>query len=111
MYRGFNDNILSLIENTPDLILINIAERVKQRRLELNWTQQYISTKSGVPLPTYRRFERTGEISLRGLIMIAFSMDLESYFDKLFEKRVYNSIDEIINIKEKIQRKRGRIDE
>jgi hypothetical protein len=43
--------------------------------------------------------------------MIAFSMDLESYFDKLFEKRVYNSIDEIINIKEKIQRKRGRIDE
>jgi hypothetical protein len=40
MYRGFNDNILSLIENTPDLILINIAERVKQRRLELNWTQQ-----------------------------------------------------------------------
>ena len=31
-----NDNILALINKTPDTLMQSIAKRVKQRRLELN---------------------------------------------------------------------------
>lgn len=63
-----NDNILALINKTPDTLMQNIAEGVKQRRLELNWTQKILATKAGIPLPTYRRFKSHSEISLLGLV-------------------------------------------
>ena len=52
-----NDNILSLIDKTPNLIMSGIAQRVKQRRLEKGWTQKMLAAKAGLSLPSYRRFE------------------------------------------------------
>lgn len=42
METSVTDNILSLISKTPDLLLSDIAQRVKQRRLEKGWTQKAI---------------------------------------------------------------------
>ena len=39
MENEINDNILSLINKTPDSLMTGVAERVKQRRLEKDWTQ------------------------------------------------------------------------
>lgn len=102
-----NDNILSLIKNTPDSILLSIALRVKERRLERNWTQKNLATRAGMPLPTFRRFESTGEVSLRGLVMIAKALDMDGDFAQLFTTRTYQNIDELVSIEKKKQRKRG----
>lgn len=107
MENGINDNILSLIEKTPDLIMSGIARRVKQRRLEKEWTQKMLATKAGLSLPSYRRFESSGEISLRSLVMLAFALDMTDEFEALFNGKIYQSIDDILNAERRKQRKRG----
>lgn len=103
-----NNNILALINKTPDTILLQIAGRVKERRLEKNWTQKFVASKAGIPLATYRRFEREGEVSLRGLVMVAIAIEMESDFETLFATKSYQSIDELIESNEQKQRKRAR---
>ena len=107
MANEINDNILSLIEKTPDLIMSSIARRVKQRRLEKEWTQKMLATKAGLSLPSYRRFESSGEISLRSLVMLAFALDMTDEFEALFNGKIYQSIDDILNAERRKQRKRG----
>ena len=60
------NNILLLNVANPSDIALQIAARVKARRLELNLTQEGLASRAGVKFATYRRFEQTGEISLRG---------------------------------------------
>lgn len=86
MENGINDNILSLISKTPDSLMLGIAERVKLRRLEKGWTQNMLATKSGVSLASYRRFESSGEMSLRSLVMLAFALDMTDEFEALFQQ-------------------------
>lgn len=107
MINAINTNILSLIENTPSEILSAIATRVRQRRLELNWTQKFVASKAGMPIATYRRFESKGEVSLRGLVMIAISLNAVDDFGTLFTTQNYQSIDDLVNKKAESQRKRG----
>ncbi len=107
MKTGINDNILSLIDKTPDLLMSGIAQRVKQRRLEKGWTQKMLAAKAGLSLPSYRRFESSGEISVRSLVMLAFALDMTDEFETLFSSKSYQSIDDILNAEQTKQRKRG----
>ena len=91
--------------------MAGVAGRVKQRRLEKGWTQKVLAAKAGVTLPSYRRFETTGEISLRSLIMLAFALDMTDEFEALFSIKAYQSIDDILKAEQSKQRKRGRRDE
>ncbi len=84
-----------------------IAKHVKQRRLEKGWTQNMLAAKSGVSLGSYRRFESSGEISLRSLVMIAFALDMTDEFETLFNNKTYQSIDDILKATQPKQRKRG----
>ena len=102
-----NNNILAFISNTPDALMQSIAERVRQRRLGLNWTQKLLAAKAGIPLATYRRFESLGEISLRGLVMIAISLGAEDDLGQLFSAKNYQSIDELIDSTKNEQRERA----
>ncbi|MBE6337048.1 MAG: helix-turn-helix transcriptional regulator [Bacteroidales bacterium] len=104
------NNILSFNISTPNDISSQIASRVKARRLELNLTQEGLATRAGLKFATYRRFEQTGEISLHGLLQIAFALNALSDFDILFSQRQYQSIDEVLNEQKKI-RKRGKKNE
>ena len=87
-----------------------IAARVKSRRLELNLTQEGLATRAGIKFATYRRFEQTGEISLRGLLQIGFALNALSDFDALFTQRQYQSLDDVLN-EQKVNRKRGKKNE
>ena len=87
-----------------------LAERVKARRLEMNLTQEGLSVRSGLPLATYRHFERTGKISLDGLLHIAYALDALNDFDRLFESRKYATLDEALNATT-TNRKRGKRNE
>ena len=91
------NNILSLNIDGPSEKLQQIAARVKARRLELNFTQEGLATRAGLKFATYRRFEQSGEISLRGLLQIAFALNVLSDFDVLFSQRQYQTLDDVLN--------------
>ena len=103
-----NNNILSVVRNknvsTSELMKV-VAGNVRAMRLRRNISQKDFASKVGIALPTYRRFETTGEISLRKLVEIAKFFDVARDIKNLFTKREYSSIEEVI--KEKTNRKRA----
>lgn len=104
------NNILSFNISTPSDTAKQIAARVKARRLELNLTQEGLALRAGVKFATYRRFEHTGEISLRGLLQIAFACNSLNEFDTLFSQKQYQSLDDVLN-EQSVTRKRGKKNE
>ncbi|MBQ2970435.1 MAG: helix-turn-helix transcriptional regulator [Bacteroidaceae bacterium] len=101
------NNILSFNISNPSDMAMQIAARVKARRLELNLTQEGLASRAGVKFATYRRFEQTGEISLRGLLQIGFALNTLSDFDALFTQEQYQSLDDVLN-EQSVNRKRGK---
>ena len=55
-------DISTIINNSPDAIQRGIADRVKERRLELNLTLEDVSKKLSISKPTLQRYE-SGVIS------------------------------------------------
>lgn len=86
------NNILAFNSDNPNEVALQIASRVKARRLELDLTQEGLATRAGVKFATYRRFEQTGEISLRGLLQIGFALNALSEFDALFAQKNINRL-------------------
>lgn len=101
------NNILSLNISTPSEIATQIASRIKARRLELNLTQGGLARRAGLKFATYRRFEQTGKISLRGILQIGFALNALADFDMLFAQRKYQSIEDVLN-EQTITIKRGK---
>lgn len=82
---------------TPNDICTNVAHNVKLRRKEMKLTQEQLSIRSNVSLGSIKRFERTGEISLKSLAKISIVLGYEDDFSYLFKKKKYNSIQEVID--------------
>lgn len=104
------NNIIAFNVSSPNDVAKQIAARVKARRLELNLTQEGLAARSGMKFATYRRFEHTGEISLRGLLQIGFALNALSDFDALFAHKQYQSLDDVLS-EQDLVRKRGRKNE
>lgn len=104
------NNIIAFNLSTPSDVALQIAARVKARRLELNLTQEGLAARAGVKFATYRRFEQTGEISLKGLLQIGFVLNALSEFDALFARKQYQSLDDVLN-EQSVTRKRGKKNE
>lgn len=104
------NNIVSFNITTPGDVAKQIAARVKARRLELNLTQEGIAARAGLKFATYRKFEQTGEISLKGLLQIGFALNSLSEFDTLFAQKQYKSLDDVLN-EQSVVRKRGKKNE
>lgn len=104
------NNILLLNIANPSDIALQIAARVKARRLELNLTQEGLASRAGVKFATYRRFEQTGEISLRGLLQVGFALNCLDEFNDLFAQKQYQSLDDVLN-EQRLNRKRGKKNE
>ena len=104
------NNIMSFNILTPNDVAKQIAARVKARRLELNLTQEGMAARAGLKFATYRRFEQTGEISLKGLLQIGFALNILFEFDALFAQKQYQSLDDVLN-EQSVIRKRGKKNE
>ncbi|MYL22319.1 helix-turn-helix domain-containing protein [Vreelandella massiliensis] len=59
---------LSLL--TASDIQHELANAVRRRRRELKWSRSALAERSGVPAPTIKRFETTGQISLRQFLLL-----------------------------------------
>lgn len=102
-----NSTIIQLNTQSTAEVCMSVAMRVKQRRLELNLTQQGLALRADVNIETYRRFERTGEIAFLNMAKIAFALDALNNFDLLFLQKKYQHIEDIIHNNSK-NRKRGK---
>ena len=96
-----------IIDTTPGSILHGIAERVKERRLERNLTQNAFAKRVGMGYDAYRKFENTGEITLRNLVLCAIALDDVDGFKELFVKKSYQSIDDLLKSQDVKKRRRG----
>lgn len=105
------DNILVVSISNPNEIARQIAARVRERRLELDLTQEGMAARSGVKFATYRRFEQTGEISLKGLLQIGFALNALSDLDALFSHRQYQSLNDVLNEQNVVRKRRGKKNE
>ena len=108
MTNILSNNKFILDEFNPNSIANSIAKKLKQRRLELNITQSDLAKKSGVSYGSIKRFEAQYEISLKNLLMLAVVLNSTEEFQLLFSKQQYQSIDEVVAILEKKNRKRAR---
>jgi transcriptional regulator with XRE-family HTH domain len=96
-------NILS----TKD-IQLTIARRLKEARLSANLTQLSLSLRAGISLGSLKRFERSGEISFKGLVQLAFALRREDDIASLFLPQQKASLDALLEQAKNRQRQRGR---
>ncbi len=101
-----NSNIIQIGGETAMDVCMSVASKVKLRRLELNLTQIGLAARAGVNIETFRKFERTGEISLQNLVKLSFALDLSADFSILFAQKQYQSLDDLL-ASESTDRKRG----
>ena len=81
------NNIVAFTISTPSDIALQIAARVKARRLE-----------------------QSGEISLKGLLQVGFALNALTDFDALFAQKQYQTLDDVLN-EQSVTRKRGKKNE
>ncbi len=87
-----------------------LAENTRERRLRLGLTQEGLAERSGVPLPTIRKFEQKGMISLESFLKLLLIVGgLEEIVEAIKPvKSAFSSIDEVLKDDEHPIRKRGR---
>lgn len=85
-------------------------ENIRARRVSSGLTQEGLANRSGVPLPTLRKFEQTGLISLESffkLLIILDGLDTVIAATKV-PSSAFSSIDEVLQAEQhKKQRKNG----
>ncbi len=82
-------------ERFPDLTQERIRASARKRRLALNISQKTLAEQSGVPLSTLKRFEQSGEVSLKTLLDIASGLDALEEFGDLFPEPEAMSLDQL----------------
>ena len=74
-------------EPTPKERMKALAKRLQVYRKKMSLTQVQLAERSGISYGSIKRFERSGDISLRGLWQICMVLECEDQLDSLFTKR------------------------
>ncbi len=81
--------------HNPDEIASLLAERIRAERLRRAWKQETLAERSGVSLPTIRRYERTGRTSLDNMLKLCHALGRLDEFADLLKPPPASSIDEL----------------
>lgn len=75
-----------------------LADFARAKRLQMNLTQSDLAQRSGVPLPTLRKFEQKGAISLESYLKLQMILgDLEQIIETLEPAlEEFSSIDDVL---------------
>ena len=95
---------------TPSKAQRKLAENLRLRRLDMALTQEGLSERSGVPLPTLRKFEQKGAISLEAFLKLQMVLGGLEDIIKATQppSKQFTSIDEVLDANRTSVRKRGR---
>jgi transcriptional regulator with XRE-family HTH domain len=86
-------------------IMLEIAQKVKTKRISLDYTQEAFSAKSGVALSTYRTFEKSGKGSFENFISVLSALGSVSELERLLPQTTFSPVAEF-NKKKKKERMR-----
>ncbi|NQY82965.1 MAG: helix-turn-helix domain-containing protein [Alphaproteobacteria bacterium] len=86
-----------------------LSEQLKARRLQQGFTQEGLAKRSGVSLPTLRKFEQKGLISLESFLKLLMVLgSLEDIVDALKpDDETFKSIDDVLEDRPQKLRKHG----
>ncbi|MES9881386.1 MAG: helix-turn-helix transcriptional regulator [Sedimenticola sp.] len=86
-----------------------LPQNLRARRLNTGLTQEGLAKRSGVSLPSLRKFEQKGIISLESFLKLLMVLDaLESVVKAtLPEQTEFSSIDEVLETNKRPTRKKG----
>ncbi len=93
--------MLSLLSVTD--VQLALREHIKQQRKTLKLSREALAERSTVPASTIKKFETTGQISLRQFLLLWQSVDELSNLHKLTQielkskAKMPTSIDEVLN--------------
>lgn len=98
-----NDTVISdivdqlTIQSIPD-IQHKLAQALRQRRKAQKLSREALAKRSTVPAPTIRKFEATGQISLRQFVLLWQCLDDLSRLAALAQPlpKLPQSIDEVL---------------
>ena len=85
------------IDKVPSDIVKEIAIKVRALRKEKKYTQQELAERASVSLASYKRFERTGQISFESLVQIAFVLGKMQDFESIFQLNEMEKIEKLFS--------------
>lgn len=85
-------------------ITLELAVRLRERRLAHKLTQEGLSNRSGVPLGTLKKFERTGQVAFVSFIRLVVALGDEAALEGLLLEQKYESLDSVLEVKKKPRR-------
>lgn len=83
------------IDKNPVDVRKELAERIRVLRKEHKLSQIEIAKRANVSLGSYKRFERSGQISLDSLLKIAFIFERINDFEMLFQSNKLKNIEQL----------------
>lgn len=93
---------------SPNAAQTALRDAFRLRRIGLNLTQAELAQRSGVPLPSLKRFEQRAEVSLSSLLRLAWAMDALREFGDLFPPVEAATLDDLDRQAKPRQRATGR---
>jgi len=90
--------MLSFLPKNPNDISEELRVKFKAKRKSLHYTQDELSSRSGVSLGSLKRFESSGKISLESLLKLALVLECLEGFSGLceVEEERFGSIEEVM---------------
>jgi transcriptional regulator with XRE-family HTH domain len=100
--------MLSLI--SPAKAQRKLAEHTRACRLKMELTQEGLAERSDVPLPTLRKFEQQGSISLESFLKLQTVLGRLEDILKAAQKQdaPFSSVDEMLKVNSTHTRQRGK---
>lgn len=99
--------MMSFAMQSSEDISAALAARLRSRRLAQKLTLEGLARRSGVPLGTLKKFERSGQIALLSFIRLVVALKDEAALENLLLERKFETLEEVLESGKKPQR--GRI--
>lgn len=80
---------------TEQDMLSRLAEMFEKERIAQNITQKELSSRTGIPLPTYRAFLKNGTLSSKNMFKLLFVLQLDEKSENLVQERPLKTLEEI----------------
>ena len=87
---------MNFVWETPEEIIMGVAERLTRIRKRRKITQQELSVQRNVSYGSIKRFETSGQISLISLAKLCVALECTDEIKRLFTDVEYKNIEEVL---------------